>query len=391
MELSTAWIIILFFLLLYMRTKDAVASLLFGLLNYVNFLFALQISHIVWAEILNIRNPAAEQVFLFVFIGIVAYLIGNLFSGRTKRDGPEAKQVFSLRQRIFISFGNMCMIMGGIYLSLLFYRGTSGMQDKILHTLLLAVYIAVIVVSHRLYTYTFRKEMEKRQLEQELGQLEKYAASLEHVLQDMRTFKHDYANILSTLQGFMEEEKFPELKRYFYDEVCAYSEKLLQMNTRLSLLGHIQLAPLKGIVSSKMLRAMAEQIDVFIDITEDVHEVEMTPLDLCRIMGILLDNAIEAALETPQPKVELGIVSKKGSTLFVVKNSCSEQTPPIYKMFEYGFSTKGDNRGIGLSSVRELLDRKYPDAMLNTELDTAARTFMQQLVVKNVHSGNRNS
>lgn len=385
MDISTAWIIVLFFLLLYMRTKDVAASLLFGVLNYVNFVFALQISHILWTELLNMHHPAAEQLFLFAFIGIVAYLIGRLFADGAKREGRGQQHVFSLRQRTFILFGNMCMIMGGIYLSLIFYRDATDVDAMLLHTLLLAVYIAVIFSSHRLYMYTFGKEMEKRQMERELGQMEEYAASLEAVLHDMRAFKHDYANILSTLQGFIEEENYTELKRFFYDDVYAYSEKLFQMNTRLSLLGHIKIAPLKGVLSSKMLRALTERIDVFIDIAEDIDEVDMSTIDLCRIMGILMDNAIEAALQTAKPRVELGIVSAKDSTLFIIKNSCSEKIPPIYKMFEYGFSTKGENRGLGLSTVRELLDRKYPHAALNTEIDPAAMTFMQQLRIKQIH------
>lgn len=386
MDISIAWIVILFFLLLYMRTKDMVASLLFGVLNYVNFLFALQISHIVWEDMLNIRNPMIEQVFLFIFIGVMAYLIGKLFSDGAKRDGRSVQHVFSLRQRIFISFGNMCMMMGGIYLSLIFYRDVSDVQGTLLHSLLLAIYIAVIFFSHRLYVNTFRKEMEKQQMEQELGQLEEYAASLEDVLHDMRTFKHDYANILSTLQGFIEDEKYSELKSYFYHDVCAYSEQLHHMNTRLSLLGHVKIAPLKGILSSKILKAQTERVDVFIDIAEDVHVVEISTLDLCRIMGILLDNAIEAALDTPKPRLDLGIVSVKDSTLFIVKNSCSEHVPPIYKMFEYGFSTKGDKRGIGLSTVQELIDHKYSNAILNTEIDPVTHTFIQELKIKRVCS-----
>ncbi|SMF90420.1 two-component system, AgrA family, sensor histidine kinase AgrC [Paenibacillus uliginis N3/975] len=360
------------------------ASLLFGVLNYVNFLFAMQISQIIWSDMLNIRKPMIEQIFLFAFIGVVAYLIGKLFSDHTKRNRQSMQHVFSLRQRIFVLFGNMCMVMGGIYLSLIFYRDASGMQEILLHSLLLAVYIAVIFFSHWLYTYTLKKEMEKLQMEQEVGQLEKYAASLEDVLQDMRTFKHDYANILSSLQGFIEDENYSELKRYFHHDVCTYSNKLFQINTRLSLLGHVKIAPLKGILSSKMVKAHAEQIDVFIDIAEDVHEVAMSTLDLCRIIGILLDNAIEAALETPQPRIELGIVPVKDSTLFIIKNSCSQHVPPIYKMFEYGFSTKGNNRGIGLPNVRELIDCKYPHANLNTEIDPEAMTFMQELTIKHV-------
>lgn len=388
MDISTAWIVLLFFLLFYMKTKDWAASLLFGALNYVNCLFAMQISRIVLAEMLKVRDPAAEQLFLFVFMGVVAYWVGRLFRGGKSRNGFAARHLFSLRRRVLITFGNMCMVMGGIYLSLYFYVNAGRGQDMVLHALLLSIYIAVIVSSHRLYTYTFKKELEKRHLEQELGQLEKYADSLEVVLHDMRMFKHDYANILSTLQGFIEEEKYAELKTYFYRDVCAYSDKLLQMNTRLSLLGHIKMMPLKGMVSSKILRALAEQIDVFIDIEEEVHEVEISTLDLCRIMGILLDNAIEAARDTTEPKIGLGIVPRKDKVSFIVQNSCPEHMPPIYKMFEAGFSTKGENRGIGLPAVRELLDRQYPHAILNTEIDPESMTLTQRLVVRQTVRGN---
>ncbi|KHF36527.1 hypothetical protein CM49_01183 [Paenibacillus sp. P1XP2] len=81
MDFSTAWIVLLFFVLFFLKTKDAAAAALFGVLNFVNCLFAMQISRIVMGEMLKVRDPAAEQLFLFAFIGVVAYLAGRLFRG----------------------------------------------------------------------------------------------------------------------------------------------------------------------------------------------------------------------------------------------------------------------------------------------------------------------
>ena len=57
-----------------------------------------------------------------------------------------------------------------------------------------------------------------------------------------------------------------------------------------------------------MIYAHESGIDVTIDIPDKVDSFSMDTIDLARILGIFLDNAIEAALETQQPKIGLNII-----------------------------------------------------------------------------------
>lgn len=72
----------------------------------------------------------------------------------------------------------------------------------------------------------------------------------------MRSFKHDYVNLLTTMSGYMEENNMKELKSYFYQEILPISHSFSENNSRLSSLSFIENLELKGLLSSKLIRAM---------------------------------------------------------------------------------------------------------------------------------------
>ena len=62
--------------------------------------------------------------------------------------------------------------------------------------------------------------------------------------------------------------------------------------------------------------------------------------------------------------------------MIIVKNSCSEDLPPLYQLEEKGYSTKGPNRGIGLSNLQEIMEET--DFLLETEI--VDHYFIQKIV-----------
>lgn len=107
----------------------------------------------------------------------------------------------------------------------------------------------------------------------------------------------------------------------------------------------------------------------------------MDTIDLCRILGILLDNAIEAAVLCANPVLNLGIIKKQRSISFIVINSFEGETPKIHEIYVRGFSTNGTGRGIGLANLKSILSNYY-----NTILDTSIE---DNLFIQNIEIINR--
>ena len=122
-----------------------------------------------------------------------------------------------------------------------------------------------------------------------------------------------------------------------------------------------------------------KKIKIKLSITDEIDDLGMSTLDICRIIGVLFDNSIEAAELCDRKFIEIIIFKKDNSTTFIISNSCLNNTPPVNKIYEKNFSTKGLERGIGLKSVKNILNEKYKNVLLNTEIQNLV--FKQELII----------
>lgn len=250
----------------------------------------------------------------------------------------------------------------------------------ILNIILFIIYFASTLSIILLYGSYIKKDVLYKHKHQEFAQLKEYTDMLEYMHDELRKFRHDYINIISTINGYIEEKEMEKLEVYFNEKILPLSQNISNNNSNLALLKNIKVTGLKGLLSSKIVQAQSKGINTFIDIAESIEKIDMEIIDLCRIMGILFDNAIEAAVICNDAKIKLGVIMKKHSVIIVIINSCNEDIPPIYKIFEKGFSTKGDNRGLGLSNAKEIVDKNHKNSTLNTSIKNAE--FIQELEIQ---------
>lgn len=114
--------------------------------------------------------------------------------------------------------------------------------------------------------------------------------------------------------------------------------------------------------------------DIFIDFSK----INCNIYDFTRILGILLDNAIEAAEDTSEKFIRIEFKSTSKKQLFIIENSCKSNNISTIKIFEKGYSTKEKNSGIGLWKVHQILSKNT-----NLDLFTSIQNniFKQQLEV----------
>jgi two-component system sensor histidine kinase AgrC len=240
-----------------------------------------------------------------------------------------------------------------------------------------AYFIMLLVIMYILFT-SIKRELKSKNKQALYENLHEYTNNLEKLYTDMRKFKHDYTNILSSMVGYMESSDMEGLKKHFNENIIPLERKMETNNFKLGVLKNIKIPEIKGILSSKLIMAQGLGIDTFIEITESVEYINMDILDISRVIGILLDNAIEASQKCDKFFIKLVIINRETSLIIFISNSYSEIIQPIHKIYEKGFSTKGDNRGLGLNILKDITN-KYEHVYVDTEIQS--REFKQHLEI----------
>ncbi|EJR4769957.1 sensor histidine kinase [Listeria monocytogenes] len=261
--------------------------------------------------------------------------------------------------------------------TLIYCAGFDGSVLKI-NTLIFTGYTILLIVIVTVVINTATNELKVQNQKEQLEQLQDYVTTLESLHREMRVFRHDYVNILSTLVGYIDNNDMPGLKYYFENNIVPINKTIESNNYKISLLQNIHVIELKGLLAVKLIRAQELKIDAILEVVEPIDKISMDSIDLCKVVGILLDNAVEAALTCENPVIRIAFVKKGDSIIIVFANSLPVNMPPIYKIFEEGFSTKGEGRGLGLASLREIM-KKYSHVALDTKVTD--REVIQELEI----------
>ncbi|RGB71185.1 GHKL domain-containing protein [Coprococcus catus] len=215
------------------------------------------------------------------------------------------------------------------------------------------------------------------QMKQESFQtLQQYTAQVESLYNSLRSFKHDYSNILLTLYEYIDTRDMDGLSSYFIQNILPLTKQLEPQNYHITRLANLHIVELKSMITAKIIYAQEMGIDVSIEIDQPIEQINTDIIDLVRMLGIFLDNAIEAALETDAPKLSFVIIKDEKETVFFITNSFIDYHLQLASLSQAGTSTKGSSRGIGLYNVAQIISH-HDNLFLDTR--TQDHTFMQIL------------
>ena len=262
-------------------------------------------------------------------------------------------------------------IMGGYYLvmqSLSFFEYEQGIQSTTVRHLILVFYLLFFMgIIKKLDTYLKDKLHERLDQEQVLRyrDMERYSRHIEELYKEVRSFRHDYTNLLTSLRLGIEEEDMEQIKEV-YDSVLKDSSQKLQDNKYdLGRLVNIRDRALKSLLAGKFLKARDKNIVFNVEVPEEIQVEGMRLLDFLTIVSILCDNAIEASAEASQPHVSIAFLKNGAQETFIIENSIKEEGIDISEIFSFGASSKGEERGVGLYTVMKIVE-SHPNTSLNT-------------------------
>ncbi len=230
----------------------------------------------------------------------------------------------------------------------------------------LLFFVAVIILINK---YQKNEEFKEEQRQQKF-----YNNSLSNTLHELRRIKHDQNNHLSVLSYMIQNKKYDEANKYI-------SEISTTINTINTAIYNIKNVALFAIISSKMDLADATGLKFDLKTLGVIDSIPMIKVsDLCEIIGIYLDNAIEAAQFSTKKTIDMNLFSFDTCIDIKISNSC-DNMPPMSRINEDGFSLKGEGRGHGLAIVEKILS-KYKTVLSSTIFDDFEMKFIQSIKIE---------
>ena len=287
------------------------------------------------------------------------------------------------KERIFKKFVQQLI---GVYLIITLTLNTSHWLSNIAHFNSFGSMIATIcfliflgtLVQMKTVRNRYEKKMELKQKKFEQRQMEQYMDKIQDLYAELKGFRHDFGNIITSLNLAIEERDLEDIKRIKRDvlEEC-YGELQKEEYTGFDL-GNIRDSALRSILSRGWIYAEKLGVKLTFETGEVIEKLPMRLLDLVRTVGILVNNAIEAANSSLEKEVHIAVFNMPNGVHLIVQNSIADQPIDWNKLFDKGFSTKGDRRGMGLGIVKDIVEG-YSSVFLETELINGK--FTQTLVV----------
>ena len=225
--------------------------------------------------------------------------------------------------------------------------------------------------------YSLTKATKLYTTTQELENAESYNKTLSFLYDNVKGFKHDFDNMINTIGGFISLNDMDGLKDYYSDlkkdSVNLKNIYFLNPNT-------INNPGIYNLLVSEYQKALDKNVKMNFEFFFDFDNIHMPIYECARILGILLDNAIDAAKECEEKIVNLLFRDspKNKVQIIIIENTYIDKNIDTDKIFDKGFSGKENHTGIGLWEVKQI-EKKYNNIVLHTSKDKVF--FKQQLEI----------
>ncbi|WP_436861215.1 quorum-sensing sensor histidine kinase AgrC [Staphylococcus caeli] len=357
-----------------------------GIISVLGSFFIMYIANFfaVWliATFLDFdASPLKYQLFYavtFVFIYIIFMYIIRFFLTRLD------KSVLSFN-KLYLVMVSLFLITALLLLNIYLPKEAISFKDIKFLSIIYAVFIISIAIVIITISFSIIRQIQYKRNMQEIENYYKYTLQIEKINNEMRKFRHDYVNILSTLSDFIREEDMEGLRKYFRSEILPMQDSMQMNAIKINGIENLHVREVKGLLTTKILQAQEKNIRISIEVPEPIDKIDMPIINLSRVIGILLDNAIEASEKIEDdPLIRIAFIKNEDAgVMLIVMNKCEPDMPKVHTLFQENFSTKGKNRGLGLSTLKELTD-STTNVLLDTTIDN--NYFIQKVEILNTDS-----
>lgn len=338
---------------LNLKTSTFISMLIFPIITYytqkLSFNRAMHYSNIInvilfiaFAVILKISfiNEVALQSLLVTILSLIIECIVILSISSRK---------FALIDEISENFNRYETVISlGFYIVLIVHI-LSIMANKepvLLDILMITLYLFISIINIKCRTNNF---IENREIEN----LKMYNNTLNLQAEGINNFKNDFIFIMENIESYLKSDDYDSLKKYYSSIMSNYNDtnKLSTLDPKV-----INESAIYNIISNKYYLAQQAGINVDIEVLIDFTKINIKAYELARILGIFLDNAIEASKSCEKKYIGIRFSSKGNKSVIKISNTYNNNVQMNFdSIFLKGFTTKKRNSGLGLWKVKQML------------------------------------
>ena len=251
-----------------------------------------------------------------------------------------------------------------------YYIDIVSVYINLLNLLLL---IAFLILS----THCFIHVLELTITRKDLAYAEECNKSLKILYDKVKGFKHDFDSIVSSLNGYIEQNDMNGLKQYFSEvkKDCKIADDLALINPRT-----INNPGIYSLLNNEYAKASALGINFELEFFLNLNELEINIYFFSRILGVLLDNAIEAAENSKEKLVKVSFIRENvnGRAVITIENSYSNKNIDLENIFKKGITSKECHAGLGLWEVKRYVNKSKN---LDLKPSVSPSTFKQEFFI----------
>lgn len=213
------------------------------------------------------------------------------------------------------------------------------------------IYLSFILITFLLY----KENLKYEELNEKYNDLFNFLEKFEKEIIEKRKIIHDFNNKLIIINGYVNNQV--KLKEYISEIIK--EQKVLKNNNFINNIDKLPLG-IKGLIYYKFSQ-INKNIDLNINVKNSLKKFEKIPSKLNKevltIIGVIIDNSIEAVEKERKKSINIEISYKKNSFLIKIENTCTRNIN-INEINSVGYSTKGKNRGYGLSLINDITSKE---------------------------------
>ena len=227
--------------------------------------------------------------------------------------------------------------------------------------------------------FNMAKTMKLEKATEDLEKEKLYNKTLQILHDNIRAFKHDFSNIIAGIGGYVETNDIKGLKKYYRQllQDCKQVNNLSSLNP-----DTVNNPAVYAVLANKYYKADNLGIKISLESFIDFNKLHMEIYEFTRILGILMDNAIEASSECEKKLINVIIRNdpRQNRQLLIIENTYKNKDVNVEKIYEKGFTTKPNNTGLGLWEVNKIISKHKNLARYTTKTD---EYFRQQIEIYN--------
>lgn len=373
--------ILLGFLLLYItliifESKDYYKMLYVSFLSYVLMFFCDFLCAFIVMIIYNIDNIEIQQEFYATFFSsfITSSLMILFISIKQIRTIFKRilQKLEETKNKIYIFLILITLLIFSI-IACLFYLKLDLLILLFFNMILMFCYIFIVML-------VFKERNDKILIQSQYIKTSKNLDLYENSINKLRESNHENTNNLIVLKGML-KQKNVQATEYIDSLLCENfqdDKELMNLTLRIPLDG------IQNLVYQKLLKMKQLKIQYFINISKTVKKDSLLSItkeqnrNLCTIVGIFLDNAIQEVEPLKRKEIYIEAYIEKHKFFFNISNNYNKIID-FSNIKKEGYSTKGVDRGYGLSIVEKILQQ---DKSMHNVTSIIGDVFLQSLYIK---------